>query len=80
MAYSSVFLLIEQVFENAVLWIEIGVYVSFVHIVEKIEVKIVRAAFFELLFEYLFDLVHVREIVSGKLRCEIVAFSRISAE
>ena len=47
--------------------VEVGVYVHLADVVEKVEVKIVDAALFQLFFKDGFHLVHVGKVVAGEL-------------
>src|SRR5699024_6471492 len=73
-------LLLQQVVKNAVLRVEAHVDVFLVDVVEKVKVKVVRAAAAQLLFEYLF---HTRDVLhgkSGELVGEVEAAARHAGE
>ena len=53
------FLLLHQVIENTVFFIQISINIHFTYVVEQIKIKIIHSAFFQLCFKNAFHLVHV---------------------
>lgn len=60
--------------------VEILIDVQLADIVDRIEVKILHAAFFKLFLEDLLDFVHVGQVVAGKLVGQIKAFPWIRGQ
>ena len=73
----AVLLLFYQIIKNAVFLIEIPVYVLFAYGREKIKIKILDTALFELFLEYLLYFIHVRQIVAREFACKIKTLARI---
>ena len=63
---AAVFLLLQQVVQNAVLGIQVGVDVHLAHIVEQVKVKVVHPALLQLFLEDLLYLAHVAQIIAGE--------------
>ena len=79
-ADAAVFLLLHEIVVDAVLRVEILLDVQLAHVVEQVEIKILHAAFLELLLKDLLDLRHVAEVVAGEFCGQIVALARVGRE
>ena len=77
---AAVPLLLHEILVYAELLVEIAVYVQLADVVKEVEVEIFHTALLELRLEYLFDLVHVREVVAGELVREVKLFARMPRE
>ena len=73
----AVLLLFHQILEDAILRVQIGVDIHLADIVEQIEIKIIHAAFFQLLFKDLLDLAHIGKVVARELVRQIERFPGI---
>ena len=80
MADAAGLLLLEQVGDDAVVEIEVLVDIHLAHVVDKIEIEVPRTGLLELLLEDLLDLVHVRQVVTGKLGGEVEGVARMAGE
>ena len=73
MADAAVSLLLQQVVQNAVLGVQIGVDVHLTHIVEQVKVEVIHPALLQLLFKDLPHLSHVAQIIArelvGQVKC-----------
>ena len=70
-------LLLGKVGEDAVALVYIVVDVHLAHVVEEIEVEVVRLALLQLRLKDLFHLVHIGKVVAGELAGKIVAAARV---
>ena len=67
MADTAVLFLLQQVVQNAVFGVQVGVDVHLAHIAEEIEVEVIHPALLQLFFKDLPHLAHVAKVIAGKL-------------
>ena len=80
MADTSVFLLLHEIFVDAVGLIQVSVYVHLAHIVEKVEIKILCLALLQLLLKDFLHLVHVGEVVAREFISQVKALPWVFGE
>ena len=66
-------LLLQQIVQNAVLRVQVGVDVHFADVVKQVEVEIIHSALLQLLFKYLLYLGHIGQVIAWKLGGQIKA-------
>ena len=79
-ADASQFLLFHKIIQNPPPLIHIGLDGVFVHVVQKIEIKILYPAFFQLLFKDCSGIIGIADLVPGIFRCQIKGLSRMPCQ